>query len=346
MDRKYRLGSSDCIVISDIGIKSKIIDFLFNSIDLSKFRYNMLMNLQKLNFLKEQEHYVTPNFHGYNYLLIFLTIDDVKYSVAIEKKKLSYHKNQIDVKNINMFKVLVSANQAIFRGTIFDCKLINVPDKKRNTNDNQHNRYNYYMLIKDCYFLMGNQLLDVEMSNKIVHIDNILKNNFSKSCKNFTFKVNKLWKYEELKNLIEKIIPTCGIKCQGLIFYPKYSGVNVVYLDKQQEKIDISSNNNEKVEYKSYNMITNLEDFLKSRTYSYETNGKTKKLWLKNTEIPDVFNIFEKLNDDKLGIAHIPNLKISHMCKNEMSSLQSNDAKEFNCTYDKNFKKWIPISSI
>ena len=110
----------------------KQLELDFNSLDLSKFRYNMLVNLQKLNFLKDQEHYVTPNFHGYNYLLIFLAIDDVKYSVAIEKKKLSYHKNQVDIKNINMYKIMISANHAIFKGTIFDCKLINISDSKRN----------------------------------------------------------------------------------------------------------------------------------------------------------------------------------------------------------------------
>ena len=36
MDKKTtRFGTSDAIIINDLGLKSKIIDFLFSSIDLS-----------------------------------------------------------------------------------------------------------------------------------------------------------------------------------------------------------------------------------------------------------------------------------------------------------------------
>ncbi len=356
--KSYRFGNGDSTIINDVGLKNKIIDFIFNSYDLSKYRYNMLTSLQKLEFLKENEHYVTPNFYGYNYLLIFMTINDNKYCVAVEKKGLSYHRNQIDVSRINMYKLLVHANQAIFRGTVFDTKLISISkdDKKSsdenlaitssNKNlskpDNRFYKVKYYMLIKDCYYLMGNQFLDLEMKSKMNHIDNLIKTQFGeRPSKNFVFKINKLSSYSELSNLIKKVIPNCSIKCQGLIFYPKYSGINIVYLDKQQEKIEISSNNNKEIESKSLDLITNMVEYLKARTYSYEKGGKSKKLWLKVTEIPDVYDIFEKNSvDSKLGIAHVPNLRISHMCKENINS----SLKSFECVYDKNFKKWIPIN--
>ena len=86
-------------------------------------------------------------------------------------------------------------------------------------------------------------------------------------------------------------------------------------------------------------MIYNLTNFLKSRKYSYEQEGKKKKLWLKKTDITDVYDIHENLESERLGIAHIPNLKISHMCQN----LINNDPIRFLCIYNKNFKKWIPI---
>lgn len=342
MDKKtIKFGMNDAIVINDLGLKNKIIDFLFNSINLSSYRYNMLNNLQRLQFLKENEHYVTPNFMGYNYLLLFLSIDGSKYCIAVDKKRLSYHKDQIQVKQVNMYKILIEASSSIFRGTIFDCKLIN-----NSKNDGQKTTYYYYMLIKDCYFLMGNKIIDLEMLQKMSHIDNVVKTQFTKGskCKNFTFKINKLYKYDCLKELIKDVIPNCNIKCQGLVFYPKYSGINVVFLDKKQEKVDITTTNNvdNEVEAKSYDLIVNLTKYLKCRSYSYESSGKIKKLWLKGTEIPDVYSISENIDDDKLGIAHIPNLKISHMCKQNISF---NESKKFTCRYDKGFKKWIPISA-
>jgi len=344
MDKKTtKFGTSDAIIINDFGLKKQIIDFLFSSIDLSNFRYNMLNNLQRLQFLKENEHYVTPNFMGYNYLLLFLTIDNTKYCVAVDKKNLSYHKNQVNIKKVNMYKLLIGASNSIFRGTIFDCKLIN------NSSSDANNKmtYRYFMLIKDCFYLMGNKIIDLEMMQKISHIDNVIKTQFTggSKCKNFIFKINKLNTYSELKELIEKVLPTCSIKCQGLVFYPKYSGINVVYLDKKQDKVDISSKNttdNKVIESKSYDMIINLTNFLKNRDYSYETSGKAKKLWLKSTDIPDVYNIFEDINDQKLGIAHIPNLKISHLCEKEFKNVTE---RRFLCRYNKNFKKWMPVET-
>ena len=334
-----KFGMGEAIIINDLSLKSKIIDFLFNSIDLSEYRYNMLNNLQRLQFLRDNEHYVTPNFLGYNYLLLFLTIDKVKYCVAIDKKRLSYHKNQVVLKKVFMYKLLINALPPIFKGTIFDCKLINSI-----TFDNQKKIYKYYMLLKDCYLLSGTKIIDMEMKQKITHIDNIIKTQFTtgSKCKNFNFKINKLETYENLKDLIEKKIPSCGMKVQGLVFYPKFSGVNVVFLEKHQEKIDIIANykSDDTIEAKSYDLIVNMTNYLKCRNYSYEINGKSKKLWLQNTNIPDVYNVYEEKDENKLGIAHIPNLKISHMCKEKIC----NESVRFNCRFDKEFKKWIPLN--
>jgi len=44
-----------------------------------------------------------------------------------------------------------------------------------------------------------------------------------------------------------------------------------------------------------------------------------------------------------LGIAHIPNLRISHMCNEIVTDSQS---KSFECIYNNNFKKWIPLCPV
>ena len=89
--KSIRFGNGDAIIINDLSLKNKIIDFIFNSVELSNYRYNILNNLQRLKFLKENEHYVTPNFMGVNYFVVFVTINKTKYCVAIDKRKMSYH---------------------------------------------------------------------------------------------------------------------------------------------------------------------------------------------------------------------------------------------------------------
>jgi hypothetical protein len=326
MNKQFRFGNSNANFINDLNLKHKIIDYLFNTIDLSKFRYNMLNNLQRLQFLKQNQHFLTPNYRGYNHLVIFLTVNKTKYCVAIDRKKMSYHKDQMDLKRLNVIQVQVNASKSIFRGSIFDCKLIRTKDNK------------YIMLIKDCFHLMGNSLLDMEMNHKITHLDSIISKQFDqKLLRNFKFKINKLYKYEELHNLIENIIPTCSIPSSGIVFYPKFSGITIVYLEKQVEKIGITSNENVKME--SYHIIYNIDKFLKARTYSYEKESKTIKLWLKVTSIPDVYNLSKDKDGDKLGIACIPNLKISHMCKESLKT----GSKKFKCVFYNKVKRWIPI---
>jgi hypothetical protein len=328
MQRQLRFGNSTAVFINDLNIKNKIIDFLFDSLDLKKYRYVMLNNdhQKKFKYLKQNNHYVSPNYKGYNYFLLFTIINKNNYCVIIDKKKLSYHKNQIDIKNIPIIKVKIMTSKSIFNGSIFDCKFI------RNKNSS-------IMLLKDCFYIMGNCILDMEMKNKMIYLDNIIKNQFNDDpCDNFKILINKLFDYKDLKKLVKEIIPSCSFASQGLVFFPKFSGITIIHIEKKIEKVNITTN----VKNDSYHMIYNLVNFLKSRTYSYENDGKSKKMFLKKTEITDVYDVYEKEDGERLGIAHIPNLKISHMCQN----LIKNEFVEFNCIYNKKFNKWTPIKSI
>lgn len=323
----YRLGNSDAIIINDLPLKNKIIDYLFNSIDISNFRYNMLDNVQKLNYLKDNAHYVSPNFKGYNYFVIFTKISNANYCCIIDKKKLSYHRNKINVKNINIIKIKINPSNSIFNGTIFDGKLIRKDNK-------------YYMMIKDCYIMMGNSIINMEMKDKMKYINSIINNQFSDNeCKNFKFKINRLYEYSELDNIINNIIPKCEIDTMGLIFYPKFSGMTTIFMERKVEKVEIK-NNVQNIDNNSYHLIKNIVEFLSEREYSYE-KGKIVKLIIEKTNITDVYNLYDK--SERIGIAHIPNLKTSlYLQKN----ITNNNKYKINCVYNNKFKKYIPLKLI
>ena len=73
---KIKLGSSYGIVLKDINLKKKLISILFSKVNLSKYRFNMLNQINKLKFLKMNEHYFSPNFRGVNYIMLFTKIDN------------------------------------------------------------------------------------------------------------------------------------------------------------------------------------------------------------------------------------------------------------------------------
>jgi hypothetical protein len=332
MNKKIILGNSDGILV-DYDTKQKVIDWLYSKLDLSKYRYNILNNISKLKFLHDNEHYVSPNFKGYNYLLIMVKINDKNLCLAIDRKKLSYHKNQLDMKTIQIIQININTTEIMFNGTIYDGKIIK-----------SNNQYVY--LIQDCFYLMGSKMIDIEMNEKMNKLDIILKNNFKKDkisyCANFEFKLNKLYNYKELEELINNL-SKLSVETNGLLFYPKISGVNILYLDlKKSDKVEIDSKNCEIIEQTSYNIIHNFVDFLKSRKYSYESNGKNKTYWLSRTIVPDVYDLSDSVNSEKIGIALIPNLKISQMCDD---IIKENPIK-FNCIFSTKFKKWIPLNAI
>jgi hypothetical protein len=323
-----RFGDSDAFIINDLDLKTKIIDYLFNISNLSKYRYNMLDNIQQLNFLKSNEHYVSPNFKGFNYFLLFYKFNNSPYCVAIDKKNLSYHRNTIDLKKVMIFRIKVMTSPSIFRGSLFDAKLIK-----------------NIMLIKDCYYLMGNDITNMDMIEKMIYLDSIVANQFQKDYStNFKLKINKLYNYNMLNDIVNNIIPKCELEITGLIFYPKISGVSYIYNDKQPEKNKqtiisngVSNEVSNTISNDSYNMIFQITDFLKSRSYSYETTGKKKVLTIEPTNISDVYNLYD--NDDKLGIAHIPNYKISTYCRENIK-----EKTKCMCIFNKQFNKWIPLN--
>lgn len=332
MSKSISFGSSNGWNITSNDIKHKIIDYLYSRLDLSKYRYVILSNIQKLKFLQENEHYVSPSFKGYNYLLIMLTIDNKHYSVAIDRRKLSYHKSHVDIRSLQIIQFNITAPTSIYSGTILDGKLIQSNNK-------------YIFLIQDCFYSMGNNITETEMIQKMNYLDSIFKTHFKNDknsyCSNFEFKLNKLHTYDELEDLIQNL-PKLSISTNGITFYPKISGINVLYIDKKPNKVDIKSNNNEVIEQKTYHIIHDFVSFLKSRTYSYEENGKYKTFWLSKTSIPDVYDLTEKENGDKLGIALIPCLKISQMCDNMIND----KPVKFNCVFSNKFKKWIPLNPL
>ena len=330
MGKKITIGNAEGILLNDNekDIKNKVIDYLYNAINLSKLRYGMLDNIQKLKFLQENEHYVLPNYKGINYFLIFTTIMGKSYAVLVNRKKLSYHRNQVDMKTVLIIKIFIDTNINLYSGTIFDGKIVQKDNK-------------YYFLIQDCFYIMGKKILDMELKQKNQYLNDIINSNFKSNCsENFQFKLNKLLSYSDLNELIEKIIPNSEISCNGLIFYPKYSGNSIIHIEKKNDKINIQSSQVENIESKSYDLIYNFTDFLNSRTYSYEKERKQKIFLISKTDIPDVYNLYNKKDEPKLGIAHIPNLKISHYCAKKITQ----PFMKVNCVYYNKLDKWIPIN--
>jgi hypothetical protein len=336
MGKKIQIGNSEGILLNENEkeVKTKIIDYLYSTLNLSNLRYGMLDNISKLKFLQDNEHYVTPNYKGISYFLIFTKLFDKNYAILINRKKLSYHRNQVDMKTIFIVKILVNTTDKLYLGTIFDGKIVQ--------KDNKH-----YFLIQDCFCMFSKKILNMEMNSKISYLNEIITLNLKEtSCENFNFKLNKLYKYDDLKDVISNIIPNCGIISNGLVFYPPISGNCIIHIEQKVNKVEIQNSLIENIEDNSLDFISNFTEIMKKREYSYEKENKKKILYMSKTEIPDVYYLYSNSqnndNDNKIGIAHIPNLKISHYCLENITK----PLTRVECVYYSKFEKWIPLNLV
>jgi hypothetical protein len=142
-----------------------------------------------------------------------LKINDKNLCLAINRKKLSYHKNQLDMKTIQIIQINMITTEIMYNGTIYDGKIIK-----------SNNQYVY--LIQDCFYLMGNKMIETDMNEKMNKLDTILKNNFKKDktsyCNNFEFKLNKLYNYKELEDLINNLPKLSEVSCLPMPAKDKY----------------------------------------------------------------------------------------------------------------------------
>ena len=328
MENRIIIGQSYGQIIND-EIKNFIINYLYTLIDLTLYRYIILDSLEILNTLKTNEHYVSSNIKGNNYFLILLYIKNVKYSVLIDRKQLSYNKNNININKINIISLDLNYSDCLYNGTILDGKMVNDDS----------------FLFHDCLYLMNNNLINVDMILKLKYMDSIIKLHFIENPY-FIFKVIKLYDYSNLNNLISSVNK---LNYSSIIFYPKISGINIIFLNIKNNNY-INSNKNTTIldpvkiiDTSSYNIIANYCEYLKSRKYTYENNKQQEKFWLEKSIIPDVYNISNEKYGKKLGIALIPNFKISQLCEDV---IKFNNPQQFICSYSNKFNKWIPLSLI
>lgn len=338
----YRLGHGKCFPVKSFNEKKSILNYLFKSINLANYRFQMLKSIDQLEFLKAEEHYVSPNFYGFNYLILFMKLDGKNKSFLIDRRKLRYSQESIDLKTVLILDVNIKCETNLFNGTIMDGKLIKLVNNK------------YVFILNDCYMLYGKNLKSQKLEKKYETLNKVLSSDMEdKPCYNFDIKINKLYNYKNLDKLIKEVIPKTSLPINGIVFYPKYSGKILIYSDnskkekresKTVEKKQITNFKTEKVEGdESYHIVRDLGSYLRSRNRISKDDyvgEKMKDLFLKKSDIPDVYHLLEDENSNNIGIAHIPNMTISH----ELDKIfETESIKKFSCYYNKQFKKWSPL---
>lgn len=337
---------------------SSILDFIYNSVDLSQFRYKIAEYETDFTVITRERHMVSANFSGTSCLLIFLKLREKFYSVLVERKTLSYNRNQLKPESVKIIPVNVRLSGSVYNGTIFDGTYI--LDKKTRSK---------IFVITDVYRFNGRDTCPDDIRHKLANIRSYLESNMENdtNINNIKLNVNKLYDPTNIRDLMADMDKSKNLEFKGFVFYPVKSGTKIIYLNNNDRmppskkdnvdnrilphNTDNTQSFNKKNHELNTDMNTNAGTHTKKKKYVYicKTNDPVYCiLEVRKTLSPDVYNIYcvEELQGymklKKLGIASIPDKQSSLMCKNILNS-KINGKALMKCKFDSEKNKWIPI---
>jgi hypothetical protein len=327
--------------ITNITIKNAFLSAIYNEINMSNIRYQLLDNFKSLDVLKKEQLYVTPHIMGVNCLIVFIEFDGKRCQAIINKKDLKHYQNQVNVQTVKMYNFWFNhkfANE-LFPLSIFDGKFI--------LNEN-----NLTYLILDYYVLNGKKMLTKNITNKINVMNELLpfiNNGIDKEKTNFDIKMSGIYTIDQLGDLVFNKIKNSKLKINGLIFIPERSGKTYIFINDTEFSQLRSNVIDTNISQKYVSLSVPAVPMIFSVKNQIDENMK-KTFVLKKTNVSDVYELYlhndknkiylNIIPENKIGIAHIPDIKTSHYFK-----LLSNEKELFvnDCVFNEKFKKWMPI---
>lgn len=73
------------------------------------------------------------------------------------------------------------------------------------------------------------------------------------------------------------------------------------------------------------------------------SSSDNKIYWLRKTDYPDVYDVYDSIQGNKLSVAYVPTLAVSKMLRNIFKTATVAMFIPFECEFNENIKKWLPL---
>ena len=348
------------------GVK-RLMNWVYRHVDLSQHKYKIIDTADELGIMRHTKHYVSANYNGANCLMVFARIGDRNYTYMIDRKSLAYNYNQLNYDTLKIYGLSIKVDPILYKGTIFDG--IHMFNKRTQRN---------YYAITDAFTFKGANVLNDNIYYKLYDIRKFIElhNKNEPTDSKFNIFVNKLYCPTEIMTMKDDIDKTKSYEFKGIAFYPEYNGTKMLFLNMNTNpKVTEYINNKNKPDTSPDNSDSDNDRVKRNNVVHHEQNTtdvdvdpefEEVKMIPKNkiticcfemrkTDNPDIYDLYctEKgtyngkavLKVKKYGIAYIPNMKCSKMCREFVSSFMANGDKArilVNCVYDTDREKWIP----
>ena len=359
--------------------KEELIRYLYNTINVSQFKYEIINNVSQLDKIVSSQHYLSAEFFGKNCFLVFTKLKSNFYSFLIDRTQLKYKIDDINFDTINIQQCNVDVDISIYTGTIFDGTYI--------IKNNKHT-----FMCNDVYYFKGTDCISNNLQHKLLNIQMYFNSIGSTNTRAEMFdnrihleiQINKLQDVKTIRSFVnDKIVSTPEKKTffdnfmtMGLCFWPQKSGTKLLYIyGKDYEKPREIHKENHTDSLKDKDNLKDKDDFKQTKKpYIIKDDVSPKKtplskksyvakndspiyaiLEMKATRLVDNYKMYaiEKVVDNnvprlkkyQLDIAYIPNIKKSKWCK-DITVSSTNGSVLVKCLWKDDKRKWEPMEHV
>ena len=243
-------------------------------------RYAKIFNIQYSKNLNNP-HIFCLKTYGSPYLLYLTKINNVNYTLLIDKKIKSGHDYP------KMFIVQYRFNDDLYYGTLFETELLRDDDN------------GWQLLLGDIYYHKGKMLKDKVITDRIDIMHDMLKDEYidDSFCDICPLMIKRYFDMNDKDKAFNEFIPELNYKIRGLYFVPinvRYSNILYMFKDDELKNLFITKDNDKRLNFKItksmkpeiYELHLNDKDTLKQVCYAY----------IKNIEMSQY--IYDLLKDD------------------------------------------------
>lgn len=331
-------GEGEESYLDQPAIKQQLLSYVYNMVEISKYKYKILEYEHDLAFLKDNSYFVSPNYNGITGLMVFTRIRDRFFSFIVDRRTLSYNLNQLDLEKVKMIPFNIRLNKQIYEGTILDGVLLY----------NHKNNRSKTFVVNDVYYFCGQNLLEDYMNNKITNVSTFMDTCYvdDPQLNSISFVVNKLYNLHEIKELVNSYIPKSKFSnsIKGLTFHPKLSGTKLIYLYNNCSNSKVGEASPQAVQ------LVNAIDVRESKIEVKDSFTATFRMKKKDTV--DVYQLYlckkvskngkKFMKFEKFDMAYVPTKDCSYFCKDLFDKIGT-DTVLVECKYLPDRNKWIPV---
>lgn len=342
--------------------KNYVLDYLYDKLEMSDYKYNMVKNVSNLFDLRNKKYYVSSNSCGTPAFIVLKKEADKYHSYYINRRSISYEKQHLKRKEVRIKEINLSVSEDLYNGTIFDGIWI---DEELSSSCRGNENKKKYFIITDIFEFCGTKYIGMNYHKKMSHFEMHFKNYYNKEESDIELVIQRPYEINNIGRLFKEHINENARKhnIKGICFFPMYSGSKLIYLFDKDEDEETRNNllNNDSIKKKSNNMeideMDNDDDSdnenKHKRIYKFRPSDLTSnkkivlKFKLRKTENLDVYDMYSIFHEKKqyimrvIDMAYIPtyslSIKMNRLFLNEKELI-------FDCELDVDKNEWIPLN--